>query len=67
MLEYVLQILSGSDDLVTFLGVKKFIYISVHDYNLPAFALNNGYFIGKRKAESEILTAFPTSGMLQQT
>lgn len=45
-------------------GVKKFIYISVHDYNLPAFALNNGYFIGKRKAESEILTAFPTSGTI---
>ncbi|KAG0553593.1 hypothetical protein KC19_12G023700 [Ceratodon purpureus] len=45
-------------------GVKKFIYISVHDYNLPEFALNNGYFSGKRKAESEILTAFPTSGTI---
>ena len=45
-------------------GVPKFIYISVHDYNLPEFALNNGYFAGKRKAEAEILSAFPNTGVL---
>lgn len=48
-------------------GVPKFIYISVHDYNLPEFALNNGYFAGKRKAEAEILSAFPDTGVLHQT
>lgn len=45
-------------------GVQKFIYISVHDYNLPDFALKNGYFTGKRKTESEILAEFPTSGTI---
>ncbi|KAG0568408.1 hypothetical protein KC19_6G017500 [Ceratodon purpureus] len=45
-------------------GVPKFIYISVHDYNLPEFALNNGYFAGKRKAEAEILSAFPSTGTI---
>lgn len=44
-------------------GVPKFIYVSVHDYNLPEFALNNGYFKGKRKAEAEILAAYPNSGL----
>jgi hypothetical protein len=47
-----------------FPGVQKFIYVSVHDYNLPEFALNNGYFAGKRKAEAEILSAFPNTGVL---
>lgn len=47
-----------------FPGVSKFVYISVHDYNLPEFALNNGYFAGKRKAEAEILSAFPNTGLL---
>lgn len=45
-------------------GVQKFIYVSVHDYNLPEFALNNGYFAGKRKAEAEILAAFPNTGTI---
>jgi len=45
-------------------GVPKFVYISVHDYNLPEFALNNGYFAGKRKAEAEILSAFPNTGTI---
>lgn len=45
-------------------GVSKFVYISVHDYNLPEFALNNGYFAGKRKAEAEILSAFPNTGTI---
>ncbi|XP_024363118.1 uncharacterized protein At1g32220, chloroplastic [Physcomitrium patens] len=45
-------------------GVQKFVYISVHDYNLPEFALNNGYFAAKRKTEQEVLTVFPTSGIV---
>ncbi|KAK9095544.1 hypothetical protein Scep_027013 [Stephania cephalantha] len=43
-------------------GVPKFILISVHDYNLPPFLLSSGYFTGKRKAESEVLSKYPNSG-----
>ncbi|KAL7166793.1 hypothetical protein ACSBR2_037467 [Camellia fascicularis] len=43
-------------------GIPKFILISVHDYNLPSFLLSSGYFTGKRKAESEVLSKYPTSG-----
>ncbi|XP_059656890.1 uncharacterized protein At1g32220, chloroplastic isoform X2 [Cornus florida] len=43
-------------------GVPKFILISVHDYNLPSFVLSSGYFTGKRKAESEVLSKYPNSG-----
>lgn len=43
-------------------GVPKFILISVHDYNLPSFLLNTGYFTGKRKAESEVLSKYQNSG-----
>lgn len=53
-----------STSYVVFPGVQKFVYISVHDYNLPEFALNNGYFAAKRKTEQEVLTVFPTSGTL---
>uniref|UniRef100_A0A0E0KQ54 NAD(P)-binding domain-containing protein n=1 Tax=Oryza punctata TaxID=4537 RepID=A0A0E0KQ54_ORYPU len=45
-------------------GIPKFILISVHDYNLPSFLLNSGYFTGKRKAESEVLSKYPTSGVV---
>lgn len=45
-------------------GVPKFILISVHDYNLPSFLLSNGYFTGKRKAESEVLSKYPNSGVV---
>ncbi|PSS01344.1 Uncharacterized protein CEY00_Acc22702 [Actinidia chinensis var. chinensis] len=45
-------------------GVPKFIMISVHDYNLPSFLLSSGYFTGKRKAESEVLSKYPTSGVV---
>jgi hypothetical protein len=45
-------------------GVPKFVLISVHDYNLPSFVLSSGYFTGKRKAESEVLSKFPNSGNL---
>lgn len=45
-------------------GAPKFILISVHDYNLPSFLLNSGYFTGKRKAESEVLSKYPASGVV---
>ncbi|GAB2273432.1 hypothetical protein Dimus_008225 [Dionaea muscipula] len=45
-------------------GIPKFILISVHDYNLPSFLLQSGYFTGKRKAESEVLSKYPNSGVV---
>ncbi|GFP89501.1 uncharacterized protein at1g32220 chloroplastic [Phtheirospermum japonicum] len=45
-------------------GIPKFILISVHDYNLPSFLLSLGYFTGKRKAESEVLSKYPSSGVV---
>ncbi|KAF9601409.1 hypothetical protein IFM89_019682 [Coptis chinensis] len=45
-------------------GVPKFILISVHDYNLPSFLLSSGYFTGKRKAEAEVLSKYPNSGVV---
>ncbi|KAL4565316.1 hypothetical protein LXL04_029405 [Taraxacum kok-saghyz] len=45
-------------------GIPKFILISVHDYNLPSFLLSSGYFTGKRKAESELLSKYPSSGVI---
>ncbi|KAL6843432.1 hypothetical protein ACP4OV_026754 [Aristida adscensionis] len=45
-------------------GIPKFILISVHDYNLPSFLLTSGYFTGKRKAESEVLSKYPASGVV---
>ncbi|XP_060971736.1 uncharacterized protein At1g32220, chloroplastic isoform X2 [Cannabis sativa] len=45
-------------------GIPKFVFISVHDYNLPSFLLSSGYFAGKRKAESEVLSKYPNSGIV---
>lgn len=45
-------------------GTPKFILISVHDYNLPSFILSTGYFTGKRKAEAEVLSKYPNSGVV---
>ncbi|XP_030457126.1 uncharacterized protein At1g32220, chloroplastic isoform X2 [Syzygium oleosum] len=45
-------------------GVPKFVLISVHDYNLPSFFLSSGYFTGKRKAESEVLSKYPNAGVV---
>ncbi|KAL6008207.1 hypothetical protein ACLOJK_033713 [Asimina triloba] len=50
--------------LQTRAGIPKFILISVHDYNLPSFLLSSGYFTGKRKAESEVLSKYPNSGVV---
>lgn len=56
--------LINSFHLISFAGIPKFILISVHDYNLPSFLLSSGYFTGKRKAESEVLSKYPNSGTL---
>ncbi|XP_039029935.1 uncharacterized protein At1g32220, chloroplastic-like [Hibiscus syriacus] len=45
-------------------GIPKFILISVHDYNLPPFLLQSAYFTSKRKAESEVLSKYPNSGVV---
>ncbi|KAJ9537020.1 hypothetical protein OSB04_029753 [Centaurea solstitialis] len=45
-------------------GIPKFVLISVHEYNLPSFLLSSGYFTGKRKAEAEVLSKFPGSGVV---
>eukprot|EP00850_Spirogloea_muscicola_P024892 SM001702S03161 [mRNA] locus=s1702:911:1659:+ [translate_table: standard] len=45
-------------------GIERFIFVSVHDYNLPSFALNNGYFNGKRRAERQLLSKYPSSGVI---
>ncbi|KAE8727421.1 NAD(P)-binding Rossmann-fold superfamily protein isoform 3 [Hibiscus syriacus] len=45
-------------------GIPKFILISVHDYNLPPFLLQYAYFTSKRKAESEVLSKYPSSGVV---
>lgn len=45
-------------------NVERFIFVSVHDYNLPSFALDNGYFNGKRRAEAQIIAKFPVAGVI---
>ncbi|GJP46669.1 hypothetical protein CLOM_g5931 [Closterium sp. NIES-68] len=45
-------------------GVRKFVFVSVHDYNLPDFAKENGYFNGKKRAETAVLDAFPNTGVV---
>ncbi|XP_039002182.1 uncharacterized protein At1g32220, chloroplastic-like isoform X1 [Hibiscus syriacus] len=45
-------------------GIPIFILISVHDYNLPLFLLQSAYFTSKRKAESEVLSKYPNSGVV---
>ncbi|KAG0557035.1 hypothetical protein M758_11G094500 [Ceratodon purpureus] len=44
-------------------GVKRFVYISAHDFGLPSFVLR-GYYAGKRAAEDELLSKFPYSGVI---
>lgn len=44
-------------------GVPRFIFISVHDYNIPEFIKDNsGYFSGKKRAEEAVLLQFPLGG-----
>lgn len=44
-------------------GVKRFVFISAHDFGLPGFVLR-GYYQGKRAAEDELLAKFPYSGVI---
>jgi TPP-dependent indolepyruvate ferredoxin oxidoreductase alpha subunit len=37
-------------------GVPRFIFVSVHDYNIPEFLKEkSGYFSGKKRAEEAVL------------
>lgn len=44
-------------------GVKRFVYISAHNFGLPSFVMR-GYYEGKRSAEDELLRKFPYSGVI---
>lgn len=44
-------------------GVPRFIFVSVHDYNLPSGIKDSiGYFVGKKKAEARITELYSGSG-----
>ncbi|EEF46829.1 conserved hypothetical protein [Ricinus communis] len=44
-------------------GVKRFVYISAADFGLANYLLQ-GYYEGKRAAETELLTKFPYGGII---
>ncbi|XP_050268181.1 uncharacterized protein At1g32220, chloroplastic [Quercus robur] len=44
-------------------GVKRFVYVSATDFGLANYLLQ-GYYAGKRAAETELLTKFPYSGVI---
>ncbi|XAR71464.1 hypothetical protein NMG60_11028737 [Bertholletia excelsa] len=44
-------------------GVKRFVYISAADFGLANYILQ-GYYEGKRAAETELLTKFPYGGVI---
>lgn len=44
-------------------GVKRFVYISAADFGIANYLLQ-GYYEGKRAAESELLTRFPYGGVI---
>lgn len=44
-------------------GVKRFIYISAADFGVVNYLLQ-GYYEGKRAAETELLTKFPYGGII---
>lgn len=44
-------------------GVKRFVYVSATDFGLVNYLLQ-GYYAGKRAAETELLTKFPYSGVI---
>jgi len=46
-------------------GARRFGFVSVHDYKLPAFISDGvGYFKGKAAAERSVLDAFPEGGFI---
>lgn len=44
-------------------GVKRFVYVSAADFGLVNYILQ-GYYEGKRAAETELLTRFPYGGVI---
>lgn len=46
-------------------SVKRFVFISVHQYDLPSFILK-GYFNGKRRAERAAMERFPGAATIFQ-
>mmetsp|Transcript_4723 Transcript_4723/g.13105 ORF Transcript_4723/g.13105 Transcript_4723/m.13105 type:complete len:304 (+) Transcript_4723:209-1120(+) len=44
-------------------GVLRAVFVSAHDYKFPSFVLQ-GYFQGKRNAESALQSLFPDSGVI---
>ncbi|GMH07997.1 hypothetical protein Nepgr_009837 [Nepenthes gracilis] len=44
-------------------GIKRFLYISAADFGLVNYLLQ-GYYDGKRAAETELLTKFPYGGVI---
>ncbi|XP_028799045.1 uncharacterized protein At1g32220, chloroplastic [Neltuma alba] len=44
-------------------GVKRFVYISAADFGVVNFLLQ-GYYEGKRAAETEVLTRYPYGGVI---
>ncbi|KDP33474.1 hypothetical protein JCGZ_07045 [Jatropha curcas] len=44
-------------------GVKRFVYISAADFGMANYLLQ-GYYDGKRAAETELLTKFPYGGVI---
>lgn len=46
-------------------SVKRFVFISVHQYNFPSFVLR-GYFNGKRRAEKAAMDCFPEAAAILQ-
>lgn len=46
-------------------GVKRFVYISAADFGLANYLLQ-GYYEGKRAAETELLTRFPYGGTIMR-
>ncbi|XP_056691644.1 uncharacterized protein At1g32220, chloroplastic isoform X2 [Spinacia oleracea] len=44
-------------------GVKRFVYISAADFGMVNYILQ-GYYEGKRAAETELLTKFPYGGVI---
>ncbi|KAG5018547.1 hypothetical protein JHK87_014402 [Glycine soja] len=44
-------------------GVKRFVYISAADFGVVNYLLQ-GYYEGKRAAETELLTRFPFGGVI---
>jgi len=54
--------IAGVEAAVT-AGVPRFVFVSVHDYNIPDVVKDkSGYFSGKKRAEEAVLSKFPVGG-----